>query len=292
MKLKYFIWSFVCATLLLVSSCVETVKENSFQAVHIFTDLPDSLASSVFEEFEKQTNIHVFIHYGSLHYILENLKTEKWQSKADLVLLTNALNLTDLSDERVLQAHPKDEDTSYWQPLFHNPFVFYFPLDSVPLFTSYGQLIRNPNTQVDATLINSFDQWGNLIPSLKKNYLIFSLEEIQSKILYSDSLKGKDALHVQIAPYSHFSKKDKIIYPDQFFKGAYGIIGGIGIVRQAKNRSNAKLLYDYCKLYAWRKKLAKNINLFPILDEEGNKAREILLYQTAPNLKEIKNSAE
>jgi ABC-type thiamine transport system substrate-binding protein len=292
MTMKYLIISILLSTLFVSSGCVETVKENSFQSVHVFTDLPDSLTIGVFDEFEKQSNIHVFLHHASSDYILENLKTEKWQSKADLVLLKNALDLINLTDERILHAQPVNEDTVFWQPLFHNPFVFNFPQDTVPLFTSYGQLIRNKDSRVDAKLIRSFDKWGNLIPSLKKNYLIFSLEEIQSKILYSDSLKGKDIMYVQIAPYSHFKKTDKIVFPDQFFKGAYGIIGGIAMIKQAKNRSNSQLLYNYCEMPAWRKKLAKKINLFPILDDEANKAREILLYQSPPNLKEIKNSAD
>jgi ABC-type thiamine transport system substrate-binding protein len=284
--------SILLAILFVASACVETVKENSFQTIHVFTDLPDSLTNNLFDKFEKQTNIKVFFHYGSSKYILDNLKTQKWKSQADAVLLSNALDFIELTGENALQAHANDEDTIYWQPLFQNPFVFHFPEDSIPLFTSYGQLIRNDKARVDATNIQSFDKWGNLIPCLKKNYLIFSLEEIQGKILYSDSLKGRDILQVQIAPYSHFSPKDKIVFPDQFYKGAYGIIGGIGLIRQAKNRSNAQLLYDYCQMISWRKKLAKKIKLFPILDSEGNKARNVLLYQSPPNLREIKNSAE
>jgi ABC-type Fe3+ transport system substrate-binding protein len=97
---------------------------------------------------------------------------------------------------------------------------------------------------------------------------------------------------VKIGPYSHFSQKDKIIFPDQFFKGSIGVIGGIGVIRQAKNRSNAELLYDYCQNYSWRKKIAKKLHLFPILDDEDNKSRKILLFQTIPNLREIKSSAD
>ncbi|MGJ8661684.1 MAG: hypothetical protein ACSHXL_06580 [Bacteroidota bacterium] len=277
--------------MMLVCACVDTVEENDFQIVHVYTDIQDSLDSSLFNNFEKQSGIHVFVHRATAPYILNLIKTQKWQSEVDAVLLSNAMDLIELSDEGAF--HRMNEiDEIDWQPLFSNPFVFSFPNDTVPLFTSYGQLFRNYKSRVDPKHIKSFEKWGNLIPGLKKNYLIYSLAEIQSKILYSDTLKGKDILNVEIAPFSHYKDKSKIVFPDQFYKGAIGIIGGIGLIKQSKNRSNAILLFDYCQNTTWRKRLAKDIKLFPILDVEGNKSRDILLFQDPPNLKAIKNKAD
>lgn len=292
MKKYYFILPIFFTLLFATSSCVETVKQNPFQAVHIFTDLPDSLVKPVFSLFEKRTKIHVYLHCAGSKDILNKLKTEKWQSKADVVILKNALDLIELKDEKILQKTSLNFTSEYWQPLFHDPFVFYFPNDSLPLFTNYGQLLRHKSVKVDASKINSFEQWGNLIPSLKKNYRVFSLEQIQEKILYSDTARNIKIPIVQIATFSHFSDKKNLSFPDQYFKGSIGIIGGIAIIRQSKNRSNAEVLYQYCQQNSWRTKLAKRINLFPILDSKSNQSRDVLLYQSPPNLKEIKNSAD
>lgn len=291
MKYKFHIYILVGTFLALGYSCVETAEKSNFQFVHIYTDLPQTLDTTLFDQFEKQSKIHVFVHHASSQKILEQIKLKKWQSEIDAVILSNAMDLVELSDEGVF--HQADElDEIDWQPLFSNPFVFYFPSDTLMPFNSYGQLFRNYKSRVDPKYINSFDKWGNLIPGLKKKYLIYSLAEIQGKILYSDSLTGKGMLLVEIAPYSHYADKSKIVIPDQSYKGAIGIIGGMGLIKQSKNRSNAQELYNYCQNLNWRKKLAKDIDLFPILDEEGNKSRDVLLFQDPPNLKEIKNKAD
>jgi ABC-type thiamine transport system substrate-binding protein len=284
MKVKRFILSILCVNILLVSSCVDTVKENSFQYLHLYTDLSNSLDATLFDEFAKQTDIHVYVHYASAESILRKIKTEKWESNADGVLLSNALNLIELNDGGFFTKTDELSERD-WQCLFINPFIFSSPKDTVQLFTSYGQLFRNENSRVDASLIKSFNQWGNLIPALKKNYPIYSLSKIQGKILHSDSVKGKETKIVQIAPFSYYTDKSKIVFPDQFYKGAIGIIGGIGLIKQSKNRSNAQELYIYCKNSSWRKKLARDIRLFPILSPEENKKRQILFNQTPPNLK-------
>ena len=293
MKLKNFIFYLSSASLLLVSGCVENVKENSKQSIHLYTDLSNSLDSTLFDNFEKRTNIHVYVHHSSSIEILQKLKTEKWESNMDAVLLSNALDLIELNEENLFSktAGIAGNDDFNWQALFSNPFVFTFPKDSVNLFKSYGQLFRNDNSRVGTAQIKSFDRWGNLIPALKKNYLIYSLSQIQGQILYSDTLNGTNIKYVEIAPYSFHKNKSKIVFPDQFYKGSVGIIGGIGLIKQSKNRANASILFEHCRNITWRKKLAQVIDLFPILSPEENKSRQILLYQTPTSLRGIKNNA-
>lgn len=256
----------------------------------MYTDLSNPLDSTLFNEFEKQTDIHVYVHYASAEHILQKIKTKKWESDADGVLLSNAMDLIELNDNDFF-SKTNELDEFDWQPLFSNPFVFTFPKDTIKHFRSYGQIFRNKNSRVDATHINTFDEWGNLIPALIGNYPIYSLSEIQRKILHSNSPLGEADLHVEIATYSHYKDKSKIVFPDQSYKGAIGIIGGIGLIKQSKNRSNTQILYEYCKNSSWRKKLAKDINLFPILIHDKNKSIKIILYQTTRDIKGRKNNA-
>ncbi|MFA7272654.1 MAG: hypothetical protein WC044_02245 [Crocinitomicaceae bacterium] len=277
-------------SLLLLSNfgCVEKAKVNSSQVIHLYTDLPNSLDSTLFDNFKKQTKIRVFVHHASAKFILDKLLTEKYESQIDAVLFRNGLSLIELADTNVLMKH----DTNFWQPLFSDPFVFVFPLDSVSLFSSYGQIIRSDRARVDPSLIKNYNQWGNLIPSLKKNYPIYSMNEIQNKILYSDSLSGEEVQRVQIVPYSSIKNHKNSVFPDQLYKGAIGIIGGIGVIRQCANRANALELYYYCQNETWRKKLANNLHLFPILSPEENKSNTVILFQNPPNFKNMENLAE
>jgi hypothetical protein len=288
MSLRKIIIAVSSLLLLFNFGCVEKAKVNSKQVIHVYSDLPNSLDSTLFDNFKAQTNIQVYVHHASAKFILDKLLTEKYASQIDAVLLRNGLNLIELADTNVLLKHNGD----FWQPLFSDPFIFIFPLDSVPLFSSYGQIIRSDRARVDPSLIKNYNQWGNLIPSLKKNYPIYSMNQIQNKILYSNTLNNEAVRRVQIAPYSSIKNHKNSVFPDQLYKGAIGIIGGIGIIRQSANRSNALDLYRYCQNLTWRKKLARNIKLFPILSPEENRSNSLLLFQNPPNFNNLANSAE
>jgi hypothetical protein len=204
------------------------------------------------------------------------LLEKKYESGIDLVLLSNPLDLLELNKKACLYL-PKGE-SDYYQALLNDPYVFLFPNDTIPLFTSYGQLFRNDRININPASSANQNEWGNLIGGLIKKYPKNKQSDIYQKILRCDTLIGKDVKYMKIVPYSTVIDKKQITFPDQYYKGAVGKISGIAVVRNGKHLSNAILLYEYCKNEWWRKKLAEKMKLFPVLPEESAKKEEIILF--------------
>lgn len=260
-----------------LSACVEKAKPTNRQVINLYTDFPESLKPSFFREFERVNKIQVLIHHKSSEKIIQQINDKKYDSGVDMVLFMNAIDLIRLDQLRATAA-PLGETEKY-QALLHDPYVFRFPKDTLPLFSSFGQLFRNDYVKINCAALRETKEWENLMGGLIQKYPKILPSVLYRKIMHSDSLKGKGIKELEILPYSSVVDKETITYPDQYYYGSVGKISGMALIRHAKHRTNALLLYAYCKQEWWRKKLAKRLKVFPILSEEANKSREILLYQ-------------
>lgn len=277
--MKFRITLFIALNLLLVSiwSCVDKAKPSTYQTIHLYTDFSESFNSTFFRDFGRKNHIDVHVHYSTSDKIYRWIKEKKYKSGADLVILKNALDLIHINSIKGLQA-PKGE-VDFYQALWHDPYVFEFPYDTIPLFSSYGQVFRSKHIKINPDSIRDPKEWRNLIGGLVQKYPNVPPDSIYKTIMRTDSLKGKNLKQLSILRHSSLKSTKGIVYPDQYYKGSVGKIAGIALIRQSKNRTNALLLYDYCKKEWWRKKLATKLNLFPILSEEHNKNGGKLIYQ-------------
>jgi ABC-type Fe3+ transport system substrate-binding protein len=261
----------------LLSACVEKAQPAAYQYLHLYTDFPKTINNTFFRDFVRKNKIQVLIHYKSSDKIIKQILDKKYESGIDIVLLRNPLDMLELKEKGCLYT-PKD-GIAYYQSIINDPYVFQFPNDTIPLFTSYGQIFRNDRVKIIADTIANEKEWINLLGGLIKKYPKINPSDIYRKIMRSDTLIGRDLKVMRIAPYSSILDKKSITFPDQYYKGTVGKISGIAIIRNGKHMNNNVLLYNYCTNEWWRKKLAEKLKLFPILDEELAKKAEYLLYQ-------------
>ncbi len=257
--------------------CVEKAKPSSHQVLRVYTDYSEKLDIHSFRAFGRKENIQIFIFHKTSEEIIQQINNNKWECGIDMVILENAMSLERLNHLGGIQA-PK-ADTLYYQPILIDPYVFRFPLDSVPQYSSYGQLFRSDFVKIDPKAIREKKEWANLMGGLIQKYPKIMQDSIYTKILFTDSVKGKEVKQLEILPYSTVLDKKKIFFPDQYYKGAIGKIAGIAIIKQAKYNANAQLLYNYCRQQSWRDKLAQKLGVFAYQDIKKTRANDILLYQ-------------
>jgi hypothetical protein len=260
-----------------LSSCVEEAKPDKYQIIRLYTDLPTSFDKNSFRHFGRKEHIDVKIYYKSTSEIIKLIQTKKWECGVDAVILRNALDLLRLKSISAL--HKPKNETEYYQGLLIDPYVFRFPQDTVPLFSTYGQIFRSKQVKINPRAIQEKKEWANLVGGLTIKYPKLIPNEIYNKIMRSDSLKGKDLKYVEILPYSLAINKSDITFPDQYSKGSVGKISGMALIRQAKYNHNARLLYEYCKNQWWRDKLAKKLGVFPYRNVLDSKSKQPLLFQ-------------
>lgn len=262
MRISYTYFFVFCLSLLTLTACVETAKPSKRQVIRLYTDFPKTFDKNSFRQFGRKEHIEVLLYYKTSAEIIEQIQTKKWNCGIDLVVLRNPVDLVRLKNMKAL--YRNKEDSTFYQGLLIDPYVFEFPNDTLPLYSSYGQLFRNNRIKIDPSAIRSPREWQNLVGGLVQKYPKISPQAIYNKVMRTDSLRGKDVKVMRIVPYSKASDKKKITFPDKYYKGSVGKIAGVAIIRQAKYSYNAQLLYKYCQQNWWRKKLAKKMGLFPM----------------------------
>ena len=265
------------ALVLLNSSCVEKAKPASLQIIRVYTDYPKSFDVYSFRDFGRKEHIQVLLYHKSTDAIIKQINERKWQSGVDIVVFKNAMDLERLRSIGAIT--PPKSDTLFYQPILIDPYVFHFPFDTIPLFSSYSKVFRNDLVKIDPNAIRDEREWSNLIGGLIQKYPKVNPQKIYDKILRTDLLEKEGIKQLQIIPYSLVKGKMKITFPDQYNKGTVGKIGGMAIVKQAKYSANARILYKYCLQKWWRKKLAAKLKLFPFVDEMKDNLSNPLLYK-------------
>lgn len=276
MKFRLVYLFVLTALVVLNSACVEKVQPASYQVVHVYTDYPKSFDIYSFRDFGRKKHIQVLLYHKSTEAIIKQVNEKKWESGVDIVVFKNAMDLERLNS--ICAITPPKKDTLFYQPILIDPYVFHFPNDSVPLFSSYGQVFRNNLVKIDPSAIRDKQDWGNLLGGLIQKYPKVDAQSIYNKILRNDSIEERDAKHLEILPYSMVKRNMKFTFPDQRNKGSIGKVGGMVIIKQAKYGANARILYEYCRQKWWRKKLAKKVHVFPFVDEAEDNLSNTLLY--------------
>ena len=277
MKIRFTYLLFLVVFSSLLSSCVEKAKPATYQVVRVYTDFPETFDKNSFRDFGRKQHIQVLLYHRTTETIIKQINEKKWQSGIDIVIMKNAMDLERLRGIGAIGA-PKN-DTLFYQPILIDPYVFHFQFDTVPLFSSFGQLFRNDRVKIDPSALRDKKEWGNLVGGLLQKYPKIGAQGIYNKVLRTDSLRGRDVKQLQIVPYSSIERSKKITFPDQYYKGTVGKISGMAVMKQAKYSTNALLLYEYCRQNWWREKLAEKVELFPYLDYTDEDVNKTLLYQ-------------
>lgn len=273
---KYFSVYFVFFLLLLTQGCmVKDAQKNRFQVVHVYTDFKGEFDSLLFKKFKKEHGIQVFVHLFSKDSILEILKTEKYNSKADLILLSSIdlqrkakqlQLLQPLKSEKLAKKIPAkySDRKGYWYALCKSPIVIAYRSDvlSSDTLDAYSDLIK-PMWKGKIALGKTN---GNAVEVLKYNLQKQNYPDSLVRKLYQQARlekTGDDAAQLKriskneaqlavvdywrFVDYQQTNKASKlaVFVPGQKRKGVYYNVFSGSVFRYARNPSNARELMEF-----------------------------------------------
>lgn len=283
------------AILLTANSCViETAKAPTKQYVTIYTDCLIKNDVKLFSTFSKKEHIQVRIIHLPADSILSRLKKQKYNTYADILLLKSVFDMHQIKKEKLLQpvkswkideliaANYKSQDNT-WFGIGIDPYVFVSKNDSSSIISEFGELLKSSNIDKWSTTFNTTNE---LVPLLAP--FLFKKKSSAVKKWYYDFLanqhtqavtKNRNGIpimtaNVLLTSYSIYSKmvhkKDSINknfdlhFSNQAKMGSYYNLLCAGIVKQARNFENAKLLLEYIATAQMNEKLNNCWNTFPI----------------------------
>ncbi len=299
-----------CVTILLAAnSClIETAKAPIKQYVNIYTDCLVKSNIKLFASFSKKERIRVRIIHLPTDTILSRLKKQKYNAFADIVILKSVFNMYQMQKEQLMQpvksskideliaANYKAEDNT-WFGIGVDPYVFVSKNDSSTIISEFGDLLKSSNMDKWST---NFKATKELVPMLAP--FLFKKKNSAAKKWYYDFLANQHTQEVTknrngipiittdvlLTSYSIYSKmahkKDSITknfnlhFSNQAKIGSYYNLICAGIIKQARNFENAKLLLEYISTAQINEKFNNYWNTFPI---SGSSRKHRFNYQNA-----------
>lgn len=293
MKLVYFL--FVVILLVNFSACtIEEAKPSKFQELIIASDCLEPKDTILFQRFSKSREIRLKIWHMSADSIHKHLDKEGLNTRIDAVILFSSYNMYQLDKKNHLQ---KISDVNIaanllekfrapsgkWVGLGIDPIIFVTLNDTSGKLRTYSDLLKNEKWCSD---LNGKSEWypfyapivQKMDPQKDYNALdwIKSFTGNKSKsVSYPDSLTNCNNLLTRYSMFhknqslkkSHF-KKGKLIYPNQRTGGSFYNMICFGIIKQAKNYTNALTFFEYLMDEKVNKRLNNYWRTFPVITSE------------------------
>ena len=278
----------------LTSCIIETAKAPSKQTVTIYTDCLSKKEILFFKKFQKKQHIKVNIVHLATDTILKRIKKQQYNTTADVILLKSLFSIYKADKLDLLQSWKSAKMKEFILPHYHSkqntwfgvgidPYVFVAKNDSVSTINSMGDLLY---TEVmdkwSCDLKNSTDLTPLLAPILKKKtrlgakdwYYEFKRNQHSQANEVDENgipLMTTDVLLTYYSSYLKMSERNdstdlqlQLIFSNQKQRGAYYNMHCIGIVKQARNFDNAKLLVEYLSSPQTNEKINNLWKSFPI----------------------------
>jgi iron(III) transport system substrate-binding protein len=305
--LKYNIFKlcFLGFTLVFVfSSCsVNDAKPSMYQVVHVFTDFHNPNDSLIFSRFEKKTGVKVKLVFLESDSILQRLAEEKYDSKADLVRLSDYSLLKEAKRKNLFFSFKSEILENKIDPNYRSKGNEWIGLSKTPIVLIYNKNILSSDTiknyyellyekwKKKIALADNYDQtyytFRNTIKFILKieadSFLIRM--EIQTALpKFGTDFNQIDRINkgqAQIAfvrlnnliTSHHKTSSNSIkstekvnpVFPNQRKKGCYFTITGIGIYKYARNAQNAKMLVEFLCTRGAQYFYAAGINSYPLV---------------------------
>ena len=292
---KILISIYILVLLLCFTSCIiETAKAPAKQSVTIYTDCLSKKEILFFKKFQKTEHIKVRILQLPTDTIIKKIKNQGYNTNADVILMKSLFGIYKADKLDLLQPWKSSKMKELILPHYHSkqntwfgvgidPYVFVAKNDSVSTINSMGDLLY---TEVmdkwSSDLENSSDLVPLLAPILKKK------TRLGAKDWYSEFKRNQhsqadeldqngipnmttDVLLTYYSSYLKMSERNdssdlqlQLIFSNQKQRGSYYNMHTIGIVKQARNFENAKLLVEYITNPVTNEKLNNFWKTFPI----------------------------
>lgn len=286
---------FTLVILTTISSCmVETAKAPAKQYVNVYTDCLKKSDIKLFASFSKKEHIIVRIIHLPTDTILLQIKNEKYNTNADLIILKSLFSIHKAQQEDLLQpvsSWKMDEliDSKFksknntWFGIGIDPYVFVAKNDSLSTISEFGELFNKSNMDKWST---NFETANDLVPMLapilqkkKRNeakewYLDFLDNQHSQSVTKNNKNIPIITANVLLTNYSTYikmmEKKDStnrkfnLQFSNQKKTGSYYDLRCAGIIKQARNYENAKLLLEFISTAHMNEKLNNCWHTFPI----------------------------
>lgn len=289
---QFFIIPFVS---FIVSSClVDTAEMPKKQSVTIYSDCLSKEDISLFHRFRNKEHIRVKIIHLPADSILKIVQSEGYNTRADVIILKSLYDTQRIHKAKILNPIKswkldelvnkkfKSKDNT-WFGIGVNPYVFVAENDTVSTISEIGELLHKKNRDEWSTnLETSTDLVPLLAPVLQKKkrseaiewYMDFMENDHAESEEYDKNgiaIMTTNMLVTSYTTYVEMTKRNDstdfhlhLSFPNQSKKGAFYNLICAGIVKQARNYENAKLLIEYLSTIHMNEKINNRWNTFPI----------------------------
>ncbi len=288
---RSFALSIIVVFLLTAISCnVEVAKESKKQFVTIYTDCLGKKDLSIFKNFQKKNHISVRIVHLSANDIISKIKAEGYNTDADIIILKSIVTirkaqrlklLNSINSEKLnslIESNFRSVDNT-WFGIGLDPYVLVTKVKAEKEPEKYAELFTDEYQEKWTT---DLENQTNLIPFLgsinrlkKRSEFYKTVTNFKDDQLYLgksmvDYLKPNYFLTNLSNYIQNISNQDSLsviykpVFLNQTSSGGYFNLHCAGIIKQAKNFENAKLLLEYLVKNEFNEQLNQKWKTIPI----------------------------
>ncbi len=296
----------IFSVLISFQSClVKDAKPNKIQTVTVYTDYLSENDKIIFKQFKKLEKIKVYFKILPSDSILEIIKSEKYNSFADLILLHGADRLLEGGKMNLFKTFNPSEINPSIDENYFSKNNFWCAISKSPIVMIYNKNLLNGDTIKFYNQINQPKWKGkvalqnsanstiktlgismlNLGTKKNKNFLSKLYQQAQGKPAGNDltQIKKINSVQAQLAFIELSSlvisnqQKDtlnkklyrniEVIFPSQTQKGTFYNVTGAGIYKYARNPENAQKLLQYLTSKKAQYAFASGRFEFPVLTD-------------------------
>ncbi len=285
---------FALILIVLISACtIDKARPTKKQHLYVASDCLTKKDEKLFRNFEKANKINIHIISITSDSLRILLKTEGLTTTIDCVISSSVYDMKNLSDSKFLQEKSIDLTKGIIPSKFVSehkdylgfgidPYVLLAQNDSIIKWRNYSDLNGKSSFTTDLTSKSDLLPFYSIVFAKlgkSKPNIIYSWREsfYKNKVNVSNDSLKLDGTKVFFTLYSHYekNKNDKkylkklnLIFPNQRKAGSYFNMPCFGIIKQARNYSNAKLFLNYLLLDNVNKRLNSRLKMFPIIVEK------------------------
>jgi ABC-type Fe3+ transport system substrate-binding protein len=294
MLLKRYSSLLILLSILLASCGIETAKPFRKQHIFIATDCLDPSDSKLFKGFEKNYRIKIHIRHFTADSLKDILSEQGHNTEFDAVILSSVYDMNDLNQKGVLQRLP-DDSISEALPIKHrsvsrtyfgigiDPYIIFTKDDSISRVRAYRDLTKKTTWCTDLKTSSDWFPFYAVIaqkidPKEKYNAVDWIgqfIENMDSQLSEEDSISGCKSVFTSYSHYrsgqifkNKYFKDHQVIFPNQRSGGTYFNMPCYGVIKQARNYSNAITFLRYILKEPVNKRLNFRLSMFPLINEK------------------------
>lgn len=262
----------------MLTSCVENAQPISKKIVTVYTDFIGQNDEAIFRKFKKETGISVRLRCIPKDSILPILQGEKYNSRADLLILQSADFLLEAEKKKLFQSVTSSALQQHVSTKYHSVAHHWYALGKNPLIIAYKKNVVSPDSiryyadlarkewqqQVMAsssagsafrTLSMSIQKFKNkeadtILTRIRRNTDL--APETHAKLIERFYSSSSSLLFTDLASFTFWQQKNTrtaqqlgIIVPNQRKKGVFFNVTGAGVYRYARHSENAIRLLEF-----------------------------------------------